>query len=89
MRTSSRVQEELRRSARRAGRAHFNWLDMKLLAGTPDVQVFAAQPEFADKPVAGKPVDTPAASATPVTVSRLVLAGVACFLTGWLAARRT
>jgi len=37
----------------------------------------------------GKPVDKPAARATPVTVSRLVLAGVACFLTGWLAARRT
>jgi hypothetical protein len=48
--------------------------------------------EFADKPVVGKPVDTPAASATPVsghTVSRLVLTGVACFLTGWLADRRT
>ena len=47
--------------------------------------------EFADKPVVGKPVDTPAASATPESghLSRLVLTGVACFLTGWLADRRT
>ena len=53
---------------------------------TPNLanQVFAAQPEFADKPVVtGKPMTS------PVAAHSLVLTGVACFLTGWLAARRT
>ena len=42
------------------------------------------EPEFANKPVVtGKPMTS------PVTAHSLVLTGVACFLTGWLAARRT
>ena len=42
------------------------------------------EPEFANKPVVtGKPMTS------PVTAHSLVLTGVACFVTGWLAARRT
>lgn len=43
MRTDANVRETIERNAQRAGRPYFNWTDMKELAGTPDVEVWATQ----------------------------------------------
>jgi len=81
MRTDASIQDTLTTGARRAGRPFFNWDDMKALAGTQNVEVFAGQPEFQSRHGSSQP-SSRGRPTTPPPVAWMVVGMLAGLVIG-------